>query len=132
MSPVETLLADVLRAHRYMATNQASRTGCHGCRWTFRPGQTERGRRAHEAHVAAEQAKALQAWLLTDEPEVALLLAEEGFRHSWDTSDERLIDGKWVAGLCCECGAFVPYGQEVAHVAAALALLLADLIGGTP
>ncbi len=66
MSPVETLLAEVLRAHRYMATNQASRTGCHGCRWTFRPGQTERGRRAHEAHVAAEQAKALQAWLLSD------------------------------------------------------------------
>jgi hypothetical protein len=67
MSPVETLLADVLRAHRYMATNQASQTGCHGCHWTFRVGQTERGRRAHEAHVAAEQAKALQAWLLSDE-----------------------------------------------------------------
>ena len=48
-------------------------------------------------------------------------LAEESFRHSWDMSDGRLIDGAWVAGLCCECGDFVPYGQEVAHVARALA-----------
>jgi hypothetical protein len=55
---------------------------------------------------------------------LAFQLAEEGFRHSWDMSDERLIDGAWVAGLCCECGAFVPYGQEVAHIAAALTRIL--------
>jgi hypothetical protein len=54
----------------------------------------------------------------------AARLAEESFRHSWDMSDERLIDGAWVVGLCCECGDFVPYGQEVAHVAAALAPLI--------
>jgi hypothetical protein len=57
----------------------------------------------------------------------SLVLAEESFRHSWDMSDERLIDGAWVAGLCCECGAFVPYGQEVAHVATALAPLIAAM-----
>lgn len=55
----------------------------------------------------------------------ALRLAEESFRHVWDMSDERLIDGAWVVGLCCECGDFVPYGQEVAHVAAAFTTLLA-------
>ena len=63
---------------------------------------------------------------LTDtEREVASYLAEEAFQHSWDTSDERQIDDVWVAGLCCECGEFVPYGQEVAHVAAALAPIVA-------
>jgi hypothetical protein len=60
----------------------------------------------------------------------ALRLAEESFRHSWDMSDERLIDGAWVAGLCCECGDFVPYGQEVAHVAAAFAPLIGGALAG--
>lgn len=59
------------------------------------------------------------------EGDVSLLLAEESFRHSWDMSDERRIEGAWVAGLCCECGAFVPYGQEIAHIAAALASFIA-------
>lgn len=54
----------------------------------------------------------------------ALRLAEESFRHSWDMSDERLIGGAWVAGLCCECGDFVPYGEEVAHVVAAFTPLI--------
>ena len=51
-------------------------------------------------------------------------LAEESFRHSWDSSDERRIDGVWVQGLCCECGEFVPYGTEVAHLATAFAAVL--------
>lgn len=55
---------------------------------------------------------------------IALGLAEESFRHSWDSSDERRIHGAWVQGLCCECGEFVPYGTEVAHVATALAPLI--------
>jgi hypothetical protein len=58
----------------------------------------------------------------------SLVLAEECFRHSWGMSDERRIDGVWVAGLCCECGAFVPYGQVVAHVAAALAPQIATYV----
>ena len=58
----------------------------------------------------------------------ALLLAEESFRHSWDMSDECLIDGAWVSGLCCECGTFVPYGQEVAHVAEAFEVVLARIV----
>lgn len=55
---------------------------------------------------------------------LARRLAEESFRHSWDASDERRIEGAWVAGLCCECGEFIPFGQEVAHLAAAFAPLL--------
>ena len=55
---------------------------------------------------------------------MARLLADESFRHSWDMSDERKIDGTWVQGLCCECGEFVPFGEEVEHVAAAFASLL--------
>lgn len=43
---------------------------------------------------------------------LARLLADESFRHSWDMSDEQKIDGVWVQGLCCECGEFVPYGEE--------------------
>lgn len=109
MSPVETLLADVLRAHRYMATNQASQTGCHGCHWTFRVGQTERGRRAHEAHVAAEQAKALQAWLLSDET----------FEVARDAIVNRPVPP------------YVGFGAARADAKAVLANL-ADLIGGTP
>tara|TARA_R100001530_G_scaffold52272_2_gene38684 strand:+ start:56 stop:349 length:294 start_codon:yes stop_codon:yes gene_type:complete len=55
---------------------------------------------------------------------LAQLLAAESFRHYWDSSDERQIDGAWVWGLCCECGEFVPGGEEEAHLAAAFAPLL--------
>ena len=56
--------------------------------------------------------------------EVAVRLAEESFRHNWDSTDERRIDGVWVSGLCCECGDFVAFGKEVEHVAAALEPLI--------
>ena len=55
---------------------------------------------------------------------LARLLADESFRHSWDMSDERKIDGAWVQGLCCDCGEFVPYGEEVDHFTAAFATVL--------
>lgn len=55
---------------------------------------------------------------------LARLLADESFRHSWDMSEEQKINGAWVAGLCCECGEFVPFGEEVDHISAAFASLL--------
>jgi len=58
---------------------------------------------------------------LAENDVIAQRLADESFRHSWDMSDERQIEGAWVSGLCCECGEFVPFGQEVAHFAAAFA-----------
>jgi hypothetical protein len=92
---------------------------------------------SHEAVLHDEQANRGRCPMTGPQPTASaevealaasLVLAEECFRHSWDMSDERRIDGAWVAGLCCECGAFVPYGQEVAHVAAALAPLIAAYV----
>lgn len=60
----------------------------------------------------------------TEKEPLAQRLANESFRHSWDTTDERRIDGEWVHGLCCDCGEFVPFGEEVAHLAEAFERVL--------
>ena len=58
---VEGVLAEALAGHRLLVLNAGGRTGCRGCTWlASAPAQSERARQQHEAHVAAEQAKALR------------------------------------------------------------------------
>lgn len=117
MSPVETLLAEVLADH-YATKGWAPRRGDvapHKGRWGCAcdaGGVVEFGRRVvdyHRAHVAAEQAKALQAWLLSDET----------FEVARDAIVNRPVPP------------YVGFGAARADAKAVLANL-ADLIGGTP
>lgn len=52
---------------------------------------------------------------LLDRLRAAEVLAE----HASDMSDEQCIDGKWVHGVCCDCGEFVPFDAVNDHIAAA-------------
>jgi hypothetical protein len=51
-------VAAVIAEHRYLAVNAGGDTGCRGCMWTT-PFRGERGRKGHEAHVAAALATVL-------------------------------------------------------------------------
>ena len=69
----------------------------------------------------------------TNPPPVAAeveAIAEVLADHTWDMSDEQKVNGEWVWGVCCECGEFVPFGEENSHVAAAILAspALADLL----
>ena len=91
MSPVETLLAEVLDVHSAVMNEFVTviaTCDAEGCDWQWRGLSVAAAHRRHATHVAAEQAKALREYVAAIETHNSTPVTPENLR--WAATHEAL------------------------------------------